>query len=414
MRWSGSPSERLAPGTRLGRALRFRGFLVPACFLAAGVVLSGCLSVPLLNRAVLSVSMGRPFVIAQSDKSLGWGFYAHPFLYDLAENLIVVAYHSEGDSWDRDLGARASFDRGKTWSEFDFTNFPVRNDLGAIFHKPDGSRCLTSRRQKDYQFHVLDISDSGVFSPATNACYMPVETNRHVSMMIRGVVAPGGELLVGAHAYLSPYQESGALYDLRRTSCVLMSSSDQGRSFHYVSTIATPDDAPWGNEGPCEPAVVRLPNGDLVSVMRTGSMVYPAFAGGGSPNMIHGRSSDGGKNWKLRRMMIPGVMPKLVRMSNGVLVCAFGRPGNNLIFSIDDGKTWGREVAITSCDIRTTGYCDLIEVEPGRLLVVYDAFNMDMGGFWLWEPREVNGLIGVFVDVKYRGPAPRSESANLP
>lgn len=87
-------------------------------------------------------------------------------------------------------------------------------------------------------------------------------------------------------------------------------------------------------------------------------------------------------------------------MGNGVVVCAFGRPGNSLIFSTDGGRTCGRELALTAADVRTTGYVDMIEGEPGCLLVVYDAYDTSLQKFWLWEPREVNGVFGVFVDVK--------------
>ena len=119
--------------------------------------------------------------------------------------------------------------------------------------------------------------------------------------------------------------------------------------------------------------------------------------------MLLARSSDGGVTWTKRFLNRPGVMPKLLRMSNGVLVCAFGRPGNNLMFSLGDGMSWGGEMMITAADARSTGYLDVVEVGPGRLLVVYDAYNTTLAKFWLWEPPdEMNGLFGVFVDVKKR------------
>ena len=84
-----------------------------------------------------------------------------------------------------------------------------------------------------------------------------------------------------------------------------------------------------------------------------------------------------------------------------MLVCAFGRPGNNLIFSLDNGRTWGHERAITPTDIHTTGYLDIIETKPGRLFVIYDAFDYSVSQVWLWEPTVfMNGIFGVFVDVK--------------
>ena len=119
--------------------------------------------------------------------------------------------------------------------------------------------------------------------------------------------------------------------------------------------------------------------------------------------MLLGRSSDSGLTWKTRRMTVSGVKPKLLQMSNGVLVCAFGRPGNNLIFSLDNGRTWGNETAITAADIRTTGYCDIVETEPGRLLVIYDAYDTSVAKYWLWDPPQpVNAIWGMYVDVKGR------------
>lgn len=116
--------------------------------------------------------------------------------------------------------------------------------------------------------------------------------------------------------------------------------------------------------------------------------------------MLAARSKDNGVTWSRRWGDMAGTRPKLLWMSSGVLVCAFDRPGNNLVFSVDDGRTWGREISVTPADIRTTGYLDIVEVEPGQLLAIYDAFNMSLQKFWLWEPREVNGAFGSFVDVK--------------
>jgi hypothetical protein len=87
-------------------------------------------------------------------------------------------------------------------------------------------------------------------------------------------------------------------------------------------------------------------------------------------------------------------------MSNGVLVLAYGRPGNNLIFSVDDGRHWGRELPLTAADVRTSGYVGIAEVSSNRLLAVYDAYDTDVTGLWLWEPKEVNGVFGAFIDVK--------------
>jgi hypothetical protein len=65
------------------------------------------------------------------------------------------------------------------------------------------------------------------------------------------------------------------------------------------------------------------------------------------------------------------VDPDMVYMSNGVLACAYGRNGSNLMFSLDKGRTWGFHQVIT--DERGFNYMSIREVRPGRLLYVHDA-----------------------------------------
>ncbi len=88
---------------------------------------------------------------------------------------------------------------------------------------------------------------------------------------------------------------------------------------------------------------------------------------------------------------------------------AFGRPGNSVVFTSTGGRAWGNEVVLSAADSRTSGYCDIAEVAPGRLLAVFDAHNTDLDGLWLWEPKEVNGIFGVFIDVYRLNPFARGD-----
>jgi hypothetical protein len=114
-------------------------------------------------------------------------------------------------------------------------------------------------------------------------------------------------------------------------------------------------------------------------------------------------SEDNGHGWRYKRMSLPGVMPTVVQLENEVLAATFGRPGNNLIFSLDGGRSWGHELTITPPDIKSSGYLDVMEVSPNRLLVVYDAYDTTTEKVWLWEPPEpVNALWGMFIEVRRR------------
>ena len=62
----------------------------------------------------------------------------------------------------------------------------------------------------------------------------------------------------------------------------------------------------------------------------------------------------------------------------GVLVCTYGRPGNWLTFSLDDGLTWTGQFCFYSGP--TTSYNSVEEVAPDVLLVVYDRRQLDADG----------------------------------
>ena len=88
-------------------------------------------------------------------------------------------------------------------------------------------------------------------------------------------------------------------------------------------------------------------------------------------------SNDGGATWSLPVPIYPyGVWPKLLKMSNGVIVCASGRPGVFLLFSTDEGKTWSEPEIVTDFDDDwgrcSSGYNSIGESSPGILTLLYD------------------------------------------
>lgn len=96
-------------------------------------------------------------------------------------------------------------------------------------------------------------------------------------------------------------------------------------------------------------------------------------------------------------------MPKLYELSNGIIALVFGRPGNNIIFSSNYGRSWGGEVTLSSPGIKTSGYADVVEVEPGRLLAVYDTFGRPEQNFWLFSrPPGLNIVWGRFINISKR------------
>ena len=185
--------------------------------------------------------------------------------------------------------------------------------------------------------------------------------------------------------------------DQRYSQLVLIRSIDHGRTWNEYGVIAAvqPDEKRWpwmGGEGPNEAALVRLSESYLYCVFRSGEGEY----------MGEARSLDDGKTWTPPKSTgFKGVAPHLRLLSNGLLVCTFGRPGPvTIMFSKDAGYTW---VGITQIfDGNSTGYTDVIEVEPGKLLVVYDAIPDGKDPKPGSSKLSKHAIYGTFVEVRRR------------
>jgi len=157
----------------------------------------------------------------------------------------------------------------------------------------------------------------------------------------------------------------------------VVSSEDEGRSWQYLSTVAFPqaDDDAVG-EGFDEPSMVRLDNGELLCVMRSGNYTP----------LYQCRSGDGGRTWKgpVYTGLERGVDPCLIKLLDGRLLLAYGNrfpagspggPGETghgasliqLALSPDGtGENWLGPVTIGSGIFGT--YPTIIETEPNMIL----------------------------------------------
>lgn len=183
-----------------------------------------------------------------------------------------------------------------------------------------------------------------------------------------------------------------------RQRLVLIRSTDLGRSWEEYGVIAAtqPNETHWpwtwmGKEGPSEAALVRLSKGRLYCLFRTGDYMGEAW------------SVDDGKTWTTPVSSgFRGVAPHLRLMSDGLLACTYGRPGPvTIMFSSDEGKKWTNVTPIF--DGMSSHYTDLIEVEPGKLLVVYDSTPYGGKPIPSSDTSSKNAIYGTFVEVRRRG-----------
>ncbi len=174
-----------------------------------------------------------------------------------------------------------------------------------------------------------------------------------------------------------------------KSRVVLSRSSDGGHTWRYHATVAyEPNDPnpelPGQYNGPCEPSIALLPNGQMICVMRT-QYAHP-------PNEYRpiyvSWSDDVGKTWTKPEPTNPHLMtisPTLAVLDNGVVACQYGRPGFHVVFSTDGGHTWRDRVSLSDLpEPLITGQFDMIKVGPNRLA----AIGNDGEGTKVW-PIEV-------------------------
>ena len=160
----------------------------------------------------------------------------------------------------------------------------------------------------------------------------------------------------------------------RANSTICLESKDWGASWALRSVPGPWDPAlenkyrrKKGLDGFCEPSVTRLQNGEHLIIMRIGAWhrLYAAW------------SKDGCRTWtKPREISVFGIYPKVLTLPGGGLTLCTGRPDNTLSFSFDNGESWPwtyRLLDQTNPLHPSTRNNNMIQVEPGRLLYLYDT-----------------------------------------
>ena len=212
----------------------------------------------------------------------------------------------------------------------------------------------------------------------------------------QAVVVPWGPIIKSRKGGLIAPVYYTAERDSRYYRLALMHSDDEGETWREGSTIAAvrPGAKPWpgmGKEGPCEAGMVRLADGRLFAIFRTGGDGFIGVAW----------SSDDGRKWT-SHVSLPyeGVALRVRRLTNGVLACSTGRPGPVVVmFSMNgSGETWSHITPIFSG--KSTHYTDFVEVAPGKLLVVYDSVPYGWYNIPWADRKSRNVIYGTFVEVR--------------
>ncbi|HOZ48868.1 MAG TPA: sialidase family protein [Candidatus Hydrogenedentes bacterium] len=272
-----------------------------------------------------------------------------PFVYRGPDGFLAMSC-STGVHTKTERGmVLVSADDGETWASPERS--PV-NGMGTLLR--DGRAvtlsCWGPQPNDDgsYPAKTLFYGEGGraLAEQVPGIIVLPFRMSPHFHRSI--VEMPDGTLL----ATLYGKQEGHAKY-----TSALIKTQDRGARWEFLSVIAQSEEV--GKEGFCEPALVRLANGDLLCALRVGGPLYTT------------RSTDDGKTWSPPEIVADhGVDPALLLMSNGVLALCYGRPDVELLFSADGtGNAWGPPLSL----YRGPGchYTSLVEGMNGDLLVFF-------------------------------------------
>lgn len=307
-----------------------------------------------------------------------------------------------GGSYDRGT-SYWSTDSGHTWKEGPAgpNNAAIELGKGEILSlgfntrkRPDGKYSLPQKRSLDGWRTVTD--EIGLFDiPKSVPCGGDAAETNDGFLLDHGIIRlRNGDLMATMYGNYEGDVATHSIwpkeYHFRFYRTIAVFSSDKGKTWGNPVTIAYTDNPEKVQEGFCEADLARVGTGDILCVMRSGGSFgkhYPCYIC---------RSSDEGRTWSEPVVIDDkGVWPNLCVMKNGVLVCTYGRPGNWLSFSTDDGRTW--KGTFRFYEGTTSSYNSVLEVAPDTILVIYDRQAADENGVSV--RREI---VGAFFTVKKR------------
>ena len=297
----------------------------------------------------LRVTLSEPWQIPDFDAPA-----TRPYLYNLGDGLLMMSVAQGPDAYHEPYGVLKSLDSGRTWAPVQglqqkvFAPLPmIRLSDGTIFGASRWTvECLSARLKSvavagiSYEFDAKAESFRMYESVILGGEFFPDWSERQPYRFIfdRDIFhRPDGSLMAVGRG------PDGSF---------VVESEDIGRTWRVICRM--------GMRG--EAGVAWLSETDAVGILRQG----------GALPFQQVVSRDGGRTWGAPRILQAGsVDADLILMSNGVLACAYGRPGCNLMFSTDGGETWDTYRAVS--DRMGYNYVAIREVSPGRLLYVHDA-----------------------------------------
>jgi len=368
------------------------------------------------TKTVAKVHLFEPVIVAQAEDEMPWGYFQFPKIYRGEKGNLIVAWSMQQDSHKTYGKGRPtqlmSKDEGLTWEplkdDYVFTDrygvelndsevlqvkIPVSKDIRVYRHFPAPVSCRSIKGYKFYHENELPDELRGVYFKLWDKRErkaIELHGNLNDSTLLRyaiddlmpivwwGDIKNLGNKKLVAGVYGGFYQGSDG--NVLRSTVSFYKSIDDGRNWNLLSVIPFTNGEYKQNvifdgyEGFNEPAFEVLNDGTYICIMRSGA-VNPMYLT---------KSKDCGLHWSIPKPLAPnGVFPSILKLDNGCLVLASGRPGVQLRFNIDgSGEKWTDPIDMVyymnrgSYDIYAScGYSCLLGVDRNTFYIVYSDFK---------------------------------------
>jgi hypothetical protein len=338
----------------------------------------------------LSVTIGKPWTI--SSDPTGEDTHFHPALFQLCDGTLLLDYQIDGFVEYPRRRCLRSVDKGKTWKR----DPPRANTETALGQLKDGTVLGYNMYTKEVAPGSTEARGELFRSTDGGKTFQgPLETTVRLRLVLasqpqhsmsfwRSILEiPNGDLVACMH---------GRYKGDPKVSAACVRSKDRGLTWDYLSDLGRGDASATGMDGFCEPVLCFTKAGDILCMMRTG--------GNAGQPMAQVRSADYGESWSTPQSVgVDSKDPDLCLLGNGVLACSFGQPGCWIMFdATGTGREWGKPIQVfgglSFC------YTGIREIEPGKLLYVYDAPGFDDGS----GHGRANCLRAVEIRVERAGP----------
>ena len=371
------------------------------------------------GRVVVKVALTEPVTVVNSKTPQSWGHYQFPEILNTDDGALLVRWSTQDDDGtsygeaETEPNTKISIDGGKTWdyTEIDYNIAPrgeTRLDL------KDGSRLWTSTpesfdlqdfpnmpmsattRETITYYKMSELPEPLQGAYLTYWSKTDGEKHFHAKIDDSEVLRSSSNnvmnvLWVGYFKELKDESLLAAIFPADRfdsngnvalSGISFYRSTNKGLSWSLSSYISYPsdhalkEDAENAFVGLSEPVMEVLDDGTIFCVVRTEyTMPSPLY---------RCTSKDKGMTWSsFKPFTINGVFPRLLKLKNGVMVLASGRPGLQLRLSLDGkGEEWTDPIEVlpfmeaynTNQQDVTCGYAGLLEAGQNSFFIVYSAF----------------------------------------